>query len=153
MAAIVTGKNASIKLGAHAGGSGPTLQAATLYGQSDFSITLDKGVIEQDLVGMPGNYQTAGALSVEGSMTHCRFGASGNIDILKNMVEATGSYEFLAVSGSVGSTNGLKWYFKSCQISSWDVTAGDGSTITEASIDFVVLNPKDITYAAGLITG
>ena len=38
-------------------------------GLSDFTITLDRGTVEQELVGEPGNYFLAGSMSVEGSFT------------------------------------------------------------------------------------
>jgi len=153
MAAIVTGKDAVIKLGCHAAGTPASPSSATLWGMSDFSLSFDRGMIEQDLLGKPGNYKTAGALTVEGSFTQCRFGASGSAPTLRNIVEQTGSFAYLSVSGTTGATNSLTWYFKSCQTTGYDVSIGDGSTITEASIDFTVMNPKDITYTAGLIKG
>jgi len=151
MAATVTGKSATLYIGATAaGGSDPT-KGVNTWAISDFSLTFDRGSVEQELIGQPGNFFDQGALSIEGSLTQCRFAASGNADALLNVVDGTGDQAYFRVSGAVGSTGGLTFYFKSCQVTSYEVSIGDADTITEASIDFQVLNPYDATYSAGSI--
>jgi hypothetical protein len=146
MAATVTGKNANVYIG---DSSAVPSKGQDIWGISDFSVTFDRGTVEQELIGQPGNYFDQGALSIEGSLTNCRFAASGNAEALLNIVDGSGDNEFFRVSGSIGSTNGLTFYFKSCQVTSYEVTMGDASTITEASIDFQVINPYSCTYSAG----
>jgi len=146
MAATVTGKNATVAIGVS------TLKDQNTWAISDFSITFDRGTVEQELVGQPGNYFDQGALSVEGSLTQCRFAASGNADALMNLIDGTGANEYIRISGSVGSTGGISWYFVSCQITSYEVTMGDADTITEASIDWQLIDPQHVSYSAGNIT-
>lgn len=145
----VTGKSASIALGAHAAGSTPTLKDHRTYAISDYSLTFDRGMVEQELVGELGNYNTPGALSVEGSYTCCRFGTSGTADALENLL---GNYTYLTMSGSTGSN--LSWYFASCQCTGYDISMGDADTISEASIDWVVLNAHQVVIdtATGHVT-
>lgn len=133
--AILTGRDATILVGT---------KDTTLYAISDFSLNFDRGVVEQELVGQEGNYFTQGALSIDGSLTNCRFAASGNSDFLDSIVEGT----VIKISGSIDADNSLAFAFASCQVSGFDVSIGDASTITEASIDFTVMNPKDVTYAS-----
>lgn len=138
----ITGKNAYIYLAK----TGQTLKdAADTWALSDWSISLSKGVVEQELVAKPGNYYTAGALSVEGSFTNCRFAASGNYDMIESIVESS----LLEISGGVNANDvaSLRWHFHSAQVTSYDVTFGDASTISEASIDWTILNPKDVWYS------
>ena len=127
----VTGTSAVIEIGG---------KADSVWGISDFSLTLDKGIVEQELVGEIGNYYTFGALSAEGSYTCCKFAASGNEEALMNVL---GHTTYITVSGTTGSN--LSWYFRSCQVTGYDVTMGDADTITEASIDWVVMHPHQIT--------
>jgi len=131
-----TGKDAALKFDA--------LTHSSL-GVSDFSLTLDRGTVEQELVGEIGNYFTAGALSIEGSLTACKLedGAAG--DLL--LATITGSY--VAISGATGS-GGVHFYFKSCAITGFDITLGDADTITEGSIDFVVMDPQNISISKQL---
>lgn len=148
MAATVTGKDAILYIMNKGAGIPPTKGVGT-WGVSDFSITLDRGTVEQELVGQPGNYFDQGALSIEGSFTNCKFAASGNSDSLLNIIDGTGTNEYVRISGSVGSTLPITWYFVSCQITSYEVAIGDADTITEASMDFQVINPHQTTYATG----
>ena len=127
----VTGKDAIIAINA---------KADSTWGLSDFSVTFDKGTVEQELVGELGNYFTYGSLSVNGSYTCCKFAASGNADSLKNLL---GDTTYISISGTTGSN--LSWYFTSCQITGYDVTMGDADTITEASIDWIVMHPNQVT--------
>jgi hypothetical protein len=131
--AILTGEHATLYIGS---------KNATIYALSDISLSMDRGVVEQELVGQAGNYFTQGALSIDGSLTNCRFAASGNSDFLDSIVEGT----VIKISGQLAGSDALKFAFASCQVSGYDVTIGDSSTITEASIDFTVMNPKDVTY-------
>lgn len=145
MPGIVTGKNAKfyIKAKGHTGGT------HAVYGLSDFSLSFDRGTVEQELIGMPGNYFFMGGLSVDGSFTMCKFAASAQSDALVSIVES----EVVEISGSVdtGGTNPIRWHFKSAQITGYDVGFGDADTITEASIDFTVLYPYKVSYVNGLI--
>jgi hypothetical protein len=108
------------------------------------------------LIGQPGNYFDQGALSVDGSLTQCRFGASGNSDLLQSIIDGTGNYEYVTISGQISDDAGgvtyLKWYLVSCQITGFDVTMGDADTITEASIDFTCLDPYNMSYSTGVIS-
>lgn len=113
----------------------------TVYGVSDFSFTLDRGIVEQELVGQAGNYFKPGALSLEGSFTNCRFGASGACTPLISIIES----RKITISGHVESGE-LSWCFRSAQVTSYEISFGDASTISEASIDFTVLEPTAITY-------
>lgn len=136
----ITGKDANI-----------TIQSKTHsnYGISDFSITLDKGTVEQSLLGKKGNKFHEGALSIEGSLTCCKFGASGSDDMLNSIVDGT----IITVSGSTDDSAQIGWYFHSCQVTGYDISMGDATTITEASIDFMVMDPQNATYSQGWITG
>jgi len=152
MAATVTGRDAEVYIGTVAAGGAAPTKGHDTWAISDFSLTFDRGSVEQELIGQPGNYFDQGALSIEGSLTQCRFAASGNADALLNIVDGTEGNAYFRVSGAVGSTNGLRFYFKSCQVTSYEVSIGDADTISEASIDFQVLNPYDASYTSGKIT-
>jgi len=136
----VTGSSAYIAIGSHAAGAAATLRADSLWGISDFSLNVARGTVEQELVGERGNYFTHGSLSLEGSYTCCKFAASGLYDALENVL---GDATYLTVSGSTGSN--LSWYFRSCQVTGYDISMGDADTITEASIDWVVMNPHQVS--------
>lgn len=136
----VTGSSAYIAIGAHAAAGATELQVDSLWGISDFSINVQRGTVEQELVGEIGNYFTHGSLSVEGSYTCCKFAASGLYDSLENIL---GDADYITISGSTGSN--LSWYFASCQITGYDVSIGDADTITEASIDWVAMYPHQVT--------
>ena len=49
----------------------------------------------------------------------------------------------MMVSGTTGSN--LSWWLVSTQVTSYDVSMGDASTITEVSVDFTVMDPHNIT--------
>ena len=101
MAGTVTGKNAIVKVGTHAVGSAPTVSDHSNWGIADFSLTLDRGTVEQNLIGEDGNYFDQGSLSVEGSLTAAKFATSGLSDMLDNMVEAAGKWKLITISGTV----------------------------------------------------
>jgi len=128
-----TGDDAAIKIA--------TRTHATL-GLSDFSLTLDRGVVEQELVGETGNFFTAGALSLEGSLTMCKLEDNAGGDLLSAVISGTK----VVVSGSCG-TNSVHFYFKSCAITGFDISLGDADTITEGSVDFTVMDPQNITQS------
>jgi len=136
--ALLTGEEANVMFGS-------SHKQETLFGVSDFSLSFNRGTIEQELVGTVGNIFTPGALSVEGSFTNCRFGASGNSDFIDSLINGT----YVKISGQIntGAGNDLKFVFASCQITGYDVSIGDATTISEASIDFTVLDPYNVTYA------
>jgi len=152
MAGTLTGRYCNLWLAAHAAATPVTSWADkdhATFAVSDFSLTMDRGTVEQELIGQIGNYFDQGSLSMDGSLTQCRFGASGNSDLLDNMVDGTGNFKYIAISGQVGDeADDLKWYLTSCQVTGYDITMGDADTITEASIDFVVLDPYNVTYDA-----
>jgi len=135
--ALLTGEDATVLIT-------DSFTSALVYGVSDFSLTLDRGVVEQELVGTAGNYYTQGALSVEGSLTNCRFAASGNSPFLDSIVDGS----VIKISGQIDGSSSLNFCFASCQVTGFDVSIGDASTITEASIDFTVLDPKNVTYTS-----
>jgi len=134
----VTGSDANICIY-----SGATAKTHATWGISDFSLTFDRGLVEQELVGETGNWFTFGALSIEGSYTNCKFAASGNADALLSIVDG----HDLIVSGSLGTSN-LSWFFSSCQVTGYDIAIGDADTISEASVDFTVMDPYRVTYNA-----
>lgn len=145
MAGIVSGKDAKIFIATNAADLSGKGQA--VWGISDFSLTFSRDTVEQELVGMPGNYYRIGSLSIEGSYTNCKFAASGSADSLKSIIEST----YVQISGAVADGS-LRWYFVSCQITGYDISIGDADTITEASIDFTVMDPYNVTYSNGYIT-
>jgi len=134
----VTGKDAKICVY-----SGATAETHSTWGISDFSLTFDRGMVEQELVGETGNWFTFGSLSVEGSYTNCKFAASGMCDALLSVIDG----HDIKVSGSLATSN-LSWFFSSCQITGYDVAIGDADTISEAAIDFVIMDPYRVTYNA-----
>jgi len=158
MSGTVTGKDCNLFLCAHAGGA--TLAAITtllssrghsVYGVGDFSLTLDKGTVEQQLIGQVGNYFDQGALSMDGSFTLSQFGASGLADSLANLLDTTsaGTYRYLAISGCVSDSTDevyLSWFLVSCQVTGYDISMGDADTITTASVDFTVMDPFAVDY-------
>jgi len=159
MAGTVTGKNAQVWFAAHAAGASPTFtgKSHSTWGLGDFSLTLDRGTVEQDLIGEDGNYFDQGSISVEGSMTAAKFATSGLSDLLDNMFDTKGgAYKYLAVSGTISTDTDatyMSWYLASCQITGYDISIGDADTITEASIDFTMLNPQDLTYVGNTLEG
>ena len=142
----ITGKNAYLYICKNGG----TLKSVPdTWAVSDFTLSLSKDTVEQELLGKTGNYFMAGALSIDGSLTNCRFAASGNYDLIESIVESN----MIMISGGVNSSDGtaLGFFFHSAQVTGYDVSFGDAGTITEASIDFTILNTKDIYYSAPYI--
>lgn len=139
MANIITGENAEVKI---------SEADTTLYALSDFSLELSRDVNEQEIVGSAGNEFHEGPISIEGSYTSCKFAASGNSASLDSIVEGS----VISISGQITGNTYVSWYFPSCQVTSYDVTGGDASTISEASIDFTVMNPKDVSYESGQVS-
>ncbi len=136
MASTITGNKAVLSFDTNLG---------TLHAISDFSLTFDRGTVEQELLGETGNFFTQGALSIDGSLTMCRFGASGSAAFLDGMIDG----DTIAISGHTNkdSVPGLGWYFTTVQVTGYDISIGDASTISEASIDFSIMNPYDVTYS------
>jgi len=159
MAGTVTGRDAKVWIAVHNGGTPPSFTYGHAdYGIGDFSLTFSRDTIEQDLIGMPGNYFDQGTLSCDGSLTAAKFATSGIADLLENLVD-TGyvdqNTEYIAISGTVstGTDNTyLSWYLVSCQVTGYDISIGDASTVTTASIDFVHMLPQNIQYIGGCIT-
>jgi len=160
MAGTVTGKDANLWICAHSGGATLATIASrfadgehdhTAFGVGDFSLTLDKGTVEQELIGQVGNYYDQGSLSMDGSLTSIQFATSGVSDMLLNLVDAgaTGYWKYLAISGCVSDATDatyLSWFLVSCQVTGYDISMGDADTITEASIDFTVMDPFNVAY-------
>jgi hypothetical protein len=135
MAAVIRGNDAVVEINS---------KGQATFGISDFSVSFSRGTNEQALLGAEGNEFYEGSLSIDGSYTCCKFGGSGNCDALAGLVSGS----IISVSGSVsGST--LEWYFTSCQVTRFDITGGNKDTITEASIDWIVLDPYNVTYPSG----
>jgi len=165
MAGTVTGRDCNLWFAAHSGGA--TLaniytkfdsdHTHTAFGIGDFSLTLDRGTVEQDLVGQVGNYFDQGSLSADGSLTSVKFAVSGISDFLLNLVDAgaVGKWQYLAISGCVSDATDatyLSWFLVSCQVTGYDVSMGDADTITEASIDYTVMDPFQISYSSPCIS-
>jgi len=110
-----------------------------ILGIADISLTLDRGTVEAPLVGEKGNYFTAGALSAEGSFTASKLDTTSVGEVIRQMI--TGSK--VRISGSCGTT-GLNFYFKSAMITNFDLSIGDAETISEGSIDYIVMDPENV---------
>jgi len=154
----VTGEAVDVLVGTHAAGTAMTWSATknhTLWGMGDFSITLDRGMIEQDLIGVAGNYKDQGSLSIDGSLTISKLDAAVNSDFLNSILDGTGTNKYFVVSSNIGGAGvatSLRVVMVSCQVTRWDVIVGDADTITTASIDFIAVNPQSVTYAGGKIS-
>ena len=157
MAGTVTGKNCEIWMVAHSGswisGAGQpwtSTKNQSTWALSDFSLTFDRGIVESDLMGEKGPYTTKGSISVEGSMTAAKFATPGYSDLLYNMCHFDeDKYKYLGVSGTISTDTDatyLKWCLASCQVTGFDFSLGDADTVTEASIDFIMLNPQDLVF-------
>jgi len=139
---IYKGNDAKVWLVGTAGGAAPggTWTAHGTFALSDFTLTLSKGTVEQELIGEIGNYQIAGALTAEGSMTGCKMYSTGLGVLLGCLIGGTN----LGVSGNCGA-NSLHFYLRSCQVTGFDFTLGSAEDITEGSVDFAVLYPYKIS--------
>jgi hypothetical protein len=63
----------------------------------------------------------------------------------------TARYKYLMISGTISTdtdSSYFRWCLASCQVTGFDVSIGDADTITEASVDFTMLNPQDLIYTA-----
>jgi len=144
-ASIYTGRNAKVWL------SGSTSTGTcTGFAFADFSISLKRDVIEQSLMCQEGNYFTQGPLSIEGSLTHTKMLHS---PILKSIVDGS----VISMSGTTcdtfNGTGGVSFYFENVQVTGYDISIGDGSTVTTASVDFTVMDPYNIGTATCWISG
>ena len=167
MAGTVTGKDANLWLVAHSGGATlaniRTRMASSTYPHSysefavgDFTLNLDKGTVEQPLIGEVGNYFDQGALAMDGSLTAAKFATSGISDLMLNLIDAgqDGYWKYLAISGCVSDATDatyISWFLVSCQVTGYDITMGDADTVTEASVDFTVMDPFAVTYKSPCI--
>lgn len=131
------GEDAAIQIKGNVGA-----RTHSILGISDFSLTLDRGTVEQELVGETGNYFLAGSLSIEGSLTACKLDPTAGTDILTNCITGATCW----ISGSVG-TNSLHFFFQSGMITGFDLSIGDADTISEGSIDFIVMDPQNIKFS------
>jgi hypothetical protein len=158
MAGTVTGRNSKVWIAAHTAGGAPTWTSKThsTFGLGDFSLTLSRDTVEQNLIGQRGNYFDQGSLSIEGSLTSCKFATVGLNDVLDNMIDNDArSYQYLAISGTVSTDTDatyISWYLMSCQATGYDVSIGNADTVSEAAIDFTHLLPQAVTYKDGCIT-
>jgi len=119
----------------------PSAATHGVLGIGDFSLTLDRGTVEQELIGQKGNYFTQGSLSIEGSLTSVKLGSGAAGILMDSLINNTK----ILISGGTAGYSGLKWKFASGAITGFDLSVGDASTFSEASIDFTVLNPYDLT--------
>jgi len=129
---IYKGDDASIWITA----GGGTEMTHTTLAISDISITLDKGTVEQELVGEAGNYFIAGSLGIDISLTSCKVHSTAVGNIVSDMIDGY----TVTISGNCGSA-GLAFYFTSAQVTGFDFSIGDADTITEGSIDASLLKP------------
>lgn len=114
-------------------------QTHTTLAISDFSITFDAGVVEQELVGEIGNYRVAGAVGCELSLTHCKLDANVAPHLLTAVIRGND----VKISGNSGP-NSLHFYLVSCAVGGFDISMGDADTITEGSVDFTVRTPYQL---------
>lgn len=135
-ATVYTGEDASVVIKNNAG----TSLTHTTLAISDFSLTLNKGTAEQELVGETGNYFLAGSLSAEGSLTACKLHNTAVGYLISDMINSLS----VQVSGNCG-TNSLHFYLKSCQVTGFDFSIGTADEITEGTIDFTMLYPYKLS--------
>lgn len=127
-----TGEDASIWLGT----AGAAASGHSTFAISDFSLTIDRGTAEQELVGSKGNFSLAGSRSMEGSLTACKLTTAGLAWVVEQMIDGT----CITLSGNTGA-NALHFYLKSCQVTGFDFSVGTADEVTEGSVDFAVLYP------------
>ena len=143
-----TGKDVTITLGL-LGGAGPYPHST--YAISDFSITLNRGTVTQELTGETGDFTIAGALSAEGSLTACKLGIDSLGIMLESIIDGTPAKR-VSIIGSVGA-KGFGFDFEECQITGFEINVGDGSTISEGSVDFKVMKPSEIILVKDPLAG
>lgn len=115
-------------------------QAHSVFAISDFTLTMSKDTAEQELVGEQGSFFLAGSFGADGSFTACKLTSTGVAPLVGCMLDGY----TIKVSGNCG-TNGLKFFFKSCQITGFDFSLAGASDITEGTIDFTLLYPYAVT--------
>jgi hypothetical protein len=120
--------------------NGVAMTAHGSFAISDFTLTLSKGTVEQELVGEIANYSIAGALTAEGSLGACKMYSTGLGVMLGCLINGTN----FGVSGNCGA-NSLHFYLRSCQVTGFDFTLGSAEDITEGSVDFTVSYPYKIS--------
>ena len=118
------------------------------YGLSDFSLTISRDTVEQDLVCEKGNYFTAGKIAIDGSFTACKLADNEAGGVIAAMINGT----TVAISGNAG-TSSIHFYFKSAMITGFDLSLGDAATITEGSIDWTLKYPQNVTTVTDLAGG
>lgn len=125
MADIYTGEHARIWIGS---------QDQSAFGMGSFTLTVNRDITEQPLVGEKGPFRTAGILTIEGSLTQTKFTG----DLVSSITEG----DVISISGTsvYGTDNGPSFYFASAMITRWELSEGDASSIVNASVDFVVLD-------------
>jgi len=128
---LYTGEDASIVIM----GSGQSY-----FGISDFSLSISRGTAEQKLVGEKGSFVLAGSRSVDGSLTGCKLTTDGLGMLVERMIDG----QSISISGSTGD-NSLHFYFKSCQVKSFNFSIGTADDITDGSIDFTLLYPYKVS--------
>jgi len=126
-----TGENAKIWI------SG---QSHTTCGLGNFTLSITRGTVEQELLGEAGNSFSQGSMSIEGSFTNAEWAD----EVAETTVGALINGTKVKISGCAGP-HSLRFVFKSCQITGFDLALGDASTVTEGSVDFTVLDPYNIT--------
>jgi len=141
-----TGEDASITLRVPAYGA--TDYSHTTLAISDFTLTLSKGTVEQELVGEKGNYFIAGSFSAEGSLTACKVHNTALGPIVSGMIGG----KSMQISGNCG-TNSLHFYFASAMVTGFDFSIGTGDEITEGTIDFTLLYPYLVSSTQHLDDG
>lgn len=131
-----TGEDAIVYLGT----AGNAASGQSTFAISDFSLTIDRGTAEQELVGAKGNFFLAGSRSVEGSLTACKLTTAGLGWVVEQMIDGS----CVTISGNAGAKS-LHFYFVSCQVTGFDYSVGTADEITEGSIDFAVLYPYKVS--------
>jgi len=126
-----TGEDAKITIGG---------KSHSTIGLSDFRITLTRDTIETPLVGEKGNDVRAGFLSVEGSLTAIKLDNNAAGVLLEHLINGTN----VIISGSAGDKS-LHFYFTSGMITGFEISMGDAGTVTKGSIDFIVMNPHQVS--------
>lgn len=136
---IYTGEHAKVWLSTKEG---------TALGIADFSITVSRDIVEQPLMSQKGPWRSAGPITIEGSFTQAKFLHSPVLDSLQ-----AGTYVSISGQTADNTANGLSWYFENCIITRFDVSMGDASTVTTATVDYVVIDAYNIGTASCWISG
>ena len=132
---LYTGEDATVWIRSGPSSYGSWLGHSTLA-ISDFSLTISRGTAEQELIGSKGNFQLAGARSVEGSLTSCKLTTIGLGPIISGMISGTP----IQISGNFGGGN-LRFFFKSAMTTGFDFSIGTADDITQGSMDYTLLQP------------